>query len=239
MTLPPNAASPIRALVFDFDGLILDTEGPEFATWTEVYAEHGQSIVLEDWARCIGTVGGFDPYVDLETRIGRPLDRDTVRTRRRQRCAELISRETARPGITAYLDEADRRGLRLAIASSSPRGWVGTHLDRLGLTERFPCLRCADDVAVVKPDPALYLSALAALGVEADDAIAFEDSPNGILAAKRAGLTCVAVPNPLTGQLDLSQADLVVESLADLPLERLAARLDRALPPRLSKWPAR
>lgn len=232
--MPPTSARPIRALVFDFDGLILDTEGPEFAAWTEVYAEHGQSIVLEDWARCIGTVGGFDPYSDLEARIGRPLDRDSVRARRRLRCAELIARETVRPGVAAYLDEADRRGLRLAVASSSPRGWVGTHLDRLGLTGRFLCLLCADDVAVVKPDPALYLSALAALGVEANDAIALEDSPNGILAAKRAGLTCVAVPNPLTGQLDLSQADLVVESLIDLPLERLAAQLSRTLPPRLS-----
>jgi HAD superfamily hydrolase (TIGR01509 family) len=111
--------------------------------------------------------------------------------------------------------------MRLAVASSSPRSWVGGHLERLGIIDHFDHLRCADDVRQVKPDPELYLAALAALGVAAHEAIALEDSPNGVLAAKRAGLFCVAVPNSLTRQMPLDHADRLVDSLADLPLQDL------------------
>lgn len=226
----PSPRPVLRALIFDFDGLILDTEGPEFSAWSELYRDHGQTIVLEDWARCIGTVGGFDPYQDLEDRMGRPLDRELIRARRRARSHELIQIEEVRPGIADYLAEARRRGMGLAVASSSPREWVAGHLERLGLADRFDCLRCADDVAVVKPDPALYRAAIDHLAVAVDEALALEDSPNGILAAKRAGLACVACPNRLTRELDVSRADLIVESLADLSLEALAARLGWSLP---------
>ena len=122
-----------------------------------------------------------------------------------------------------YLAEAGRLGLHLAVASSSSRAWVHGHLTRLALHQHFFCIKCRDDVSHPKPDPALYQAALEALGVEPQEAIALEDSPNGILAAKRAGLFCVAVPNPLTSQLSLAQADLQVASLADLPLTRLLA----------------
>jgi beta-phosphoglucomutase-like phosphatase (HAD superfamily) len=129
------------------------------------------------------------------------------------------------PGVVERMDEARDLGLALAVASSSSRGWVEGHLERLGLRERFRAIRCAGDVPRVKPDPALYHAVLEATGVKASDAIAFEDSPNGVLAAKRAGLTCVAVPNALTARLDLGAADLQVSSLADLPLTGLLGRL--------------
>lgn len=215
----------IRALIFDFDGLILDTEGPEFQTWQEIYAEHGGTLSFDSWAETIGTIGGFDPYAELERQLGRALDREAIRQRRRQRFQELIAGQTARPGVTDYLEAASARGLRLAVASSAPRDWVAGHLERLGLRQYFDCLRCADDVTRVKPDPELYLAALAALDVLPTEAIALEDSPNGITAAKRAGLFCVAVPNPLTGQLSLAHADLQVESLAQLSLDQLLARV--------------
>ncbi|HVC33743.1 MAG TPA: HAD family hydrolase [Chloroflexota bacterium] len=211
----------IKALVFDFDGLILDTEGPEFTTWQEIYASHGCELGLATWAVTIGTVGAFDPYAELERQLGQTIDRDAVREQRRRRNAELLRREQVRPGVGDYLAGARQRGLKLAIASSSPRSWVAGHLERLGLIARFDCLTCADDVERVKPEPELYRVALATLGVPANEAVALEDSPNGILAAKRAGLFCVAVPNALTRQLPLDQADLRVDSLAELPLEVL------------------
>ncbi len=213
------------ALVFDFDGLILDTEGPEFQAWQELYAAHGCRLTLETWAVCIGTRDVFDPCADLATRAGRAVDAAALRAACTARVTELVAREPVRPGVREYLDEARALGLGLAVASSSSRRWVAGHLERLGLADRFDAIRCADDVARVKPDPDLYDAALAALGAVPDAAIALEDSPNGVCAAKRAGLFCVAVPNPLTAALDLTAADLLLDSLAALPLRAL---LDRA-----------
>lgn len=214
----------IRALIFDFDGLILDTEGPDYQAWQEIYQDYGARLPLPVWADCIGRGhGAFDPVAYLEARIGRSLDRAALRTRHRQRCDALIAAQPLRPGVVEYLQTARRRGLRLAVASSSSRAWVEGHLRQRDLWPFFDCLRCADDVAQTKPAPDLYQAALAALGVSPREAVALEDSPNGVLAAKRAGLFCVAVPNGLTGQLTFDHADLVVPSLADLPLERLLA----------------
>jgi len=215
----------IRALVFDFDGLILDTEGPEFLTWQEIYEDFGCTLSFEAWAVSIGTVGGFDPYAELEAQLGHPVDRDEIRLRRRRRNQELLANEPIRPGVAEYLDAARRLGMRIGIASSSPRDWVAGHLSRLGLIERFDCVRCSDDVSRVKPDPELYQSALAALSVAPAESIALEDSPNGVVAAKSAGMYCVAVPNALTGKLPLDHADLQLDSLADLPLEDLLKRI--------------
>lgn len=214
----------IQALIFDFDGLILDTEGPEFTSWQEVFAAHGLTLPLSTYAVAIGTADAFDPLAELERQLGRSVDRERIRAARRARNQELIAAQALRPGIEAYLARADQLGLRLGVASSSTRDWVAGHLERLGIIGHFACLRCRDDVARVKPDPELYRSALAALGARPDQAVALEDSPNGILAAKRADLFCVAIPNPLTRRLRLDQADLRVDSLADLPLEQLLAK---------------
>jgi HAD superfamily hydrolase (TIGR01509 family) len=219
----------IRALIFDFDGLILDTEGPEFQSWQETYQTHGHMLSFDLWATCIGTTGGFDPYTHLEEQLGRALDRDALRTQHRQRCTELLQAQAILPGITEYIAEAQRLGLRLGVASSSTRAWVVGHLSRYGLETHFTCIKCSDDVPRTKPDPALYLAALDALGIRPDEAIALEDSPNGITAAKRAGLFCVAVPNPLTRQLPLDHADLQIPSLADLPLARLLTEVQQRL----------
>ena len=116
-------------------------------------------------------------------------------------------------------------GLRLGVASSSTNEWVKGHLARLGILESFDCIRCRDDVANAKPEPDLYLAVLECLGVRASEAIAIEDSPNGVLAAKRAGLRCVAIPNSITAQLDLGQADLLLGSLDEVTLAELLESL--------------
>jgi len=219
----------IRALIFDFDGLILDTEGPEFQSWQETYQAHGHMLSFALWATCIGTTGGFDPYAHLEEQLGCVLDRDAIHTRHRQRCAELLQAQPILPGVAEYIADAQSLGLRLGVASSSTRAWVVEHLSKYGLDTHFTCIKCSDDVPRTKPDPALYLAALDALAVRPDEAIALEDSPNGITAAKRAGLFCVAVPNPLTRQLPLDHADLRVSSLAALPLARLLTEVQQRL----------
>ncbi len=211
----------IRALIFDFDGLILDTEVPGFQAWQETYRAHGCDLPFAVWAQCIGTSEGFNPYDYLEEQVGRRVDRETIASTIRHRCAEMLQDQPPLPGVQDYLTDAKRLNLQLAVASSSPRTWVAGHLTRLGLIEHFVSLTCADDVQRTKPDPALYQTAMQSLGVRADQAIALEDSPNGILAAKRAGLFCVVVPNALTRQLVLDHADMRLTSLADMPLEQL------------------
>ena len=216
----------IRALIFDFDGLVLDTEVPDYQSWQEIYQSFGCSLPLSAWATCIGSGPAFfDPCGYLEAQLGRPVNREDIRSKQRQRSVGLIEAQSILPGVEAYIADAKRLSLKLGLASSSSRDWVMGHLSRLGLQAHFDCIKSADDVEHTKPDPELYCSALDALNLLADQAIALEDSPNGISAAKRAGLYCVAVPNPLTRQLALEQADLQVASLADLPLEELLLKV--------------
>jgi HAD superfamily hydrolase (TIGR01509 family) len=214
----------IRALIFDFDGLILETEGPSYQSWAEVYRSFGLSLPFSTWSTIIGTTQGeFDPQRELQRRVPGEVDWEEVESRRQASENALIEAQPILPGVEQYLLEAKRLGLKLGLASSSSCGWVTGHLTRLGLNDSFDCICASDDVQHVKPNPELYLTVLHRLGMKADEAIALEDSPLGIQAAKRAGLFCVAVPNPLTSQLALSQADYQVGSLAELPLEQLLA----------------
>jgi HAD superfamily hydrolase (TIGR01509 family) len=223
----------IQALIFDFDGLVLDTETPIYLSYQEIYASLGVDLALERWAQGIGTTDAdYDPFDDLEGMLGGEVDRANLQARQRQREAELIAAQPVRPGVVDYLRDARRLGLKIGMASSSSCAWITGHLTRLGLLEYFDCLQGKDDVQRTKPDPELYLSALEKLGVSNTQAIVFEDSPNGILAARRAGIRCVAVPNPVTRQLPLDGADLRLESLADLPLEQLLIMLEKITPTR-------
>ncbi len=216
----------IRGIVFDFDGLILETEGPDYRSWRELYEGYGCALPLERWAGLIGTAEhGFDPYAELEAQLGRPLDRAEVRSRRRARYAELVAEEQVLPGVLDYISDARRLGLRLGVASSSSREWVVGHLESLGLLACFDALACRGDAPRTKPDPGLYLRVLEVLDVRPEEAIALEDSPNGVAAAKAAGLFCVAVPNDLTRDLPLSGADICLGSLATLPLPQLLERV--------------
>ncbi len=214
----------IHALIFDFDGLILDTEEPEFQTWQEVYAEHNAHLPLEEWANGIGGgIESFDVYGYLEAQIGRTLNREDIALRHRERTRELLALKTVLPGVETYLVEAKRLGLKRAVASSSSRAWVTGHLSRLGLLESFDYLRCGDEVTHRKPNPELYLDVLKHFGITGNEAIVLEDSPNGIRAANAAGIFSVAIPNVVTGQLPLDHADLRLPSMAHMPLEKLIA----------------
>lgn len=218
----------IRALVFDFDGLILETEEPVYLSWLELYQKYGCQLSFEAWGSIIGTAnGGFNPHTNLERCLGHSVPEDAFQ-KRLQRETELIMERPILPGVEDYLKDAKRLGLKVGLASSSTCSWVTNHLERLGLIEYFEVIRASDDVKQTKPDPELYLSALAGLGVPANQAIALEDSPNGVAAAKNAGMYCVAIPNVLTRQLKLERADLRLDSLRDMKLESLLAKLDNS-----------
>jgi HAD superfamily hydrolase (TIGR01509 family) len=220
----------IRGLLFDFDGLLVDTETPSRLVWEELYREHGHELPQDRWATLIGTIGApFDPLGHLEELVGRRLDEQALTTRRRAREYELTDLEELRPGVEEYFAEAERLGLRTAVVSSSDDDWIERHLGRLRHLEGLDTIVAANgDTARAKPRPDLYLEALDRLELQPHQAIAFEDSPNGVAAAKAAGLVCVAVPNPMTATLALNDADLVLDSLADVPLRELLERFRSA-----------
>jgi HAD superfamily hydrolase (TIGR01509 family) len=217
----------IRALVFDFDGLILDTEGPVYQSWRELFQSHGYDLTLDDWQICIGSAEGTARFFNnLADKLGNPLDLEAEGPKRLERELELIASQPILPGVNEYIQRASELGLRMGVASSSPCKWVLGHLQERGLRDHFECVLAADDVGITKPDPDLYLTALDCLGVSSREAIAFEDSPNGVLAAKSAGLYCVAVPNLLTRQLRIEEADMQLESLEEMSLDELLVRVE-------------
>jgi len=218
---------PIRGLLFDFDGLIIDTETASRAGWEWLYRQQGHELPLDLWATLIGTIGAeFDPLAHLEELVGRPLLPEELDAARAHEMS-LIEAEELRPGIAGYLEESERLGLKRAIVSTSTRRWIDMHLARLEQVIEWDAFVTAElDESRAKPRPTLYLEALELLGVAAGEAVAFEDSPNGITAAKAAGIFVVAVPNTVTRDLGLDEADLVLDSLAELPPDELLSRLD-------------
>ena len=219
----------IRGLLFDFDGLLIDTETPSRVAYEELYREHGHELPLDKWATLVGTIGAeWDPDAYLEQLVGRPLDQVALAERRSAREFELSELEDLRPGIAEYLDEAEHRRLKTAIVSSSSTDWIDRHLRRLDRHHGWDAIVAANgDVGRAKPNPALYEEALSLLGLQPSEAIAFEDSVNGIRAAKGAGVFVVAVPNPITETFALDEADLLLGSLEELPFDDLLAGVRR------------
>ncbi|MBO9605885.1 MAG: HAD family hydrolase [Paenibacillaceae bacterium] len=214
----------IKAIVFDFDGTIIDTETAWYTAFREAYGRHGVELTLEQYSLCIGTsLHAFNPYEYLITHHKLPLDREQFRRDVRARHAELMSVERVRPGILAYLQAARRSGLMIGLASSSTRSWVDTYLRQLDLASYFSCISTADDVKRVKPYPELYVRTLDCLGVSPEEAIAIEDSPNGAKAACAAGMYCVVVPNAITKLLPFDEFHHMADCLTDLEWELLLA----------------
>ncbi|GAB4461890.1 MAG: HAD family hydrolase [Anaerolineales bacterium] len=215
----------LKALIFDFDGLIIDTETPEVDIWTRLYAEHGYDFPFNDWAQTVGGYGisNFDAAEHLSLLSQGRLDPVSLRARHHAESSALIERSSILPGVLDMIHAAKQHGLKLAIASSSRHAWVDGHAKRLGIFQLFDHIVCADDVDAgrTKPNPDLFLLALKKLQVQNNEAVVFEDSPNGVLAARRAGIFVVAVLNPLTARLRVEGANLTVTSLADLPFSAL------------------
>ena len=217
----------IQALIFDFDGLIIETEKPIFQSWQEIYRSYGCELPFSSWLTIIGTANDyFDPFIELERQLGARVDHKAIERLRKPREKTLTNAQPILPGVMDYLSQGRRLALKLGIASSSTRNWVEGHLSRRGLRPWFDCVRVKEDVQSTKPAPDLYLSVLDAFGLCGDQAIALEDSPHGVQAAKAAGMFCVAVPTDMTRCLSFDGAHVLLNSLADLPLEALIVRLE-------------
>lgn len=218
----------VKALLFDFDGLILDTETPEVLVWQSIYREHGFDLPVDEWEKTIGGYGisTFDAAEHLSLLSQGRLDSASMRTRYRRESDLLIHASPIMPGVVNMIEQARGQGISSAIGSSSPHSWVDAHARRLGVFHYFKHIICQDDVPPgrTKPNPDIYLKALDMLKVQNTEAVVFEDSLNGVEAARRAGIFVVAVPNPLTAKMGVS-GDLTVSSLADLSLQDLQAKI--------------
>jgi HAD superfamily hydrolase (TIGR01509 family) len=211
------------AIIFDFDGLILDTETPILEAWQAAYRRHGQDLGMDLWQHALGTANGFDPFAHLCGLTGKTLEREALLAEIQEQNWAHCEKQELMPGVLSVLTAAREAGLRTAVASSSSVGWVERWLGKHGIRNLFDAVCGRDHVTRVKPAPDLYLLAAERLGVAPADCLVLEDSPNGIRAARAAGMRCVAVPNALTRQLALPDPDLVVSSLAERALPDLLA----------------
>ena len=212
--------SPARAVILDFDGLIVDTEMSEYLAWKEIYEGEGAHLDVGDWLSAVGYVNGFDPRAHLQKLTRRTFDWPEVEARRIRRIRELNAALETLPGVRELITLAVDTGYRLGLASNSTADWVHPGIARLGLNQAFSAVRTVDTVKRPKPAPDVYLAVLSDLGVTAAGGYAFEDSEPGVRAAKAAGLYVVAVPNRLTRHQDLSMADEIRESLVGVSLPR-------------------
>ena len=212
-----------KAIIFDFDGTIIDTETAWYITFRGAYKKHGIHLTLEQYSQCLGTsLHAFNPYTYLRTHHNLPIDLEEFKQSVQQQHTEMMIKEGIRPGILKLLESAKALGLKIGLASSSERAWIDKFVKLHGIEDYFECYCTADTVQKVKPDPELYLQALEKLGVEASEAIAIEDSPNGARAAVAAGIPTVVIKNEITKQLPFGDGHYTIDSLEEHELDALA-----------------
>ena len=215
----------IKVLIFDFDGLIFDTETYELESYKLLYSRYEISFPLEQWLVSIGSKLHFNPYEKLITE--QPLlKQDDLRKERMEIYKSIIYNKSPRDGVVDYIKVARKHQLQIAIASSSSKDWVMYHLNCIQLQNEFDCIYTADDVMEVKPSPELYQKVLKHYNILPSEALAFEDSPNGSLAAIRAGIPCIVVPNEVTKNMEFdSRISGKINSMKEISLENLVRKI--------------
>jgi len=211
------------AVIFDFDGIVLDSETPEYESHRRIYARCGVALTVDEWCGVIGTWSeGHDEqwFVRLCERSAQAPARDEYFAERRRIFDEVVPADPMR-GVPELLAALRQASIPTAIASSAPAHWVAGAVERLGIRLLFDAVVTGDEVARRKPAPDVYLEAARRLGVDPRRSIAIEDSGPGITAARAAGMKAVAIPHWLTERHDLTDADLTVAHAGELTLARL------------------
>lgn len=216
----------IKGVIFDFDGLIVDTETTWYEAFKEVFNEsHHMNIDLLGYSQCIGT-GNDVLYNYFRELAGESVNCEMLEEQAAIRYETMMKTPILREGVKDYLDEAKQSNIRIALASSSSKRWVHKYLAQLNIMEYFEVINTQDDVSNIKPDPELYLKTLMDLGLSRDETIVFEDSLNGLSAAKQAGIRCVIVPNNVTKNLKFENFDVRIDSMGEISLSELLKRIE-------------
>jgi putative hydrolase of the HAD superfamily len=216
----------IKGIVFDFDGTILDTEASNYQAWLEIYREYQVILPFALWSSTIGTSDSFfDPVVYLESKIGQRLDADLIHQKHAQLESEILRDAKPLPGVMNLLEESQKMGIILGIASSSSFEWVEDNLRTHGLRDYFKTVVTRERVTQTKPYPFLFEKAVKEMELYPYQVIAIEDSPLGVTAAKAAGIFTIAVPNSVTCHLNMDHADMQIDSLADITLASLIQQI--------------
>ncbi len=211
-----------KALIFDFDGLIVDTETVIYESWAEIYEQYDQTLELNTYKNCVGSdFEQFHPGMELEKRTGETFNWAVIDAEREELIRQRLEQKKERAGIRFFIENAKEKGLELAIASSSSRNWVLGWIKKLGLSEHFSAFANRDDVQKIKPDPELFLRAADSLGIAPSEALILEDSENGLKAATAAGIPCAIITNPITAGGNFSGAIMVAENFTDERLKKL------------------
>lgn len=207
----------IRGIIFDFDGVIVDTEWAIYQSWLRLYQREGQHISIETYAPCLGAgYSHWDPAIYLEKLTGKTFDWDVETPLRQAEIEADLLEMGLMDGVADFLDYCDAAGIGMTVASSSSRRWVAGWLERLGIDSRFQGVFCRTDGYPVKPNPALFAAAQACLNLPAEQCLIIEDSENGTIAAQNAGIACVAIPNRMTAGCELSRAQYCMDNFAQL-----------------------
>lgn len=214
-----------RGIIFDFDGVLVDTEWAIFSSWVELYHREGCELTVQDYSPCLGAgYTHWDPASHLEFLTGKRFNWEQENAQRQTSIEKRLMHSGLMPGALELLEWCRSAGIRLTVASSSSRRWVAGWLEHLNAMQFFPKIFCRTDGYAVKPNPALFLAAQNFLALPVEDCLVVEDSRNGLLAANAAGIRSVAIPCRLTRNLDLSAADLYMESLRELHLSLAEAQ---------------
>lgn len=204
-----------RAVLFDFDGVLVDTEWAIYDAWHRTFQTNGHPLPLEVYTQCIGSdFETWSPKTHLESLTGQSFDWHDLDERRQEEIVRDLAEEGPMPGAVALLDRLIAAGIPRAVVSSSSHHWVDGWLERLGLTSKFDAVVCRGDAPRIKPAPDLYLEGARRLGLDPVDCLVIEDSLNGVKSAIAAGCSVWAVPNRVTACLDFSLADSILPDLA-------------------------
>lgn len=211
----------VKLIIFDFDGLVFDTETFELEAFQELYKEYNVEFPIKEWINSIGSSLSFDPYEQLLLEYPK-INRDSFRVKRNNLYKQLSEGKLPREGVVDYLERAKQLGIKVALASSSTRSWINYHINKLGILSYFDYICTSDDVLSVKPEPDLYQKVLSYFKMSPKEAVVFEDSPNGSLASIRAGIPCVVVPNKTTKFLEFDErVVLLLNSKKDMTLDEI------------------
>lgn len=215
----------VEAVIFDFDGLLMDTESTSLESWQYEWEQWGLSLEVSEFFVAHGGDVTDERYAKLAAAVGEGYDQGLSHRRRLDYRKQLHQELDIAPGIRDWLDEAVDLHLRLAVASSSPMEWLREHLGRAEVLDRFEVLAAGDEVVDHKPAPDVYRLALSKLAIDASRAVAVEDTGHGVTAAKASGLRCIAIPNPFVTPEQVGHADLLLPVAHHLPLTEALLQL--------------